>query len=103
MRLRQLLVYHISRLWALGLYAVVIEVFNRDTELVFVAPGAAKLGAAIGQHTQWSDTAFVVERHHPIVEDLGGGDRRLAIIELGKRDFGVGVDHGLLMDPADTL
>ena len=46
---------------------------------------------------------LVVERHHPVVEDLGGGDRRLAIIQLGEGDLGVGVDDGLLVDPPDAL
>jgi len=36
-------------LWALGLCATVIDVLNREIELVFMALGAAKLGAAIGQ------------------------------------------------------
>jgi len=42
---------------------------------------------------------LVKERHHPVVEDLGGGDRGLAIVELGDGDLGVGVDDGLLIDP----
>src|SRR5215831_6501337 len=35
---------------ALGLGAAVIDVLNGKVELVFVALGAAKFGAAIGQH-----------------------------------------------------
>jgi len=27
---------------------------------------------------------LVIERHHPIIEDLGGGDRRLAIIKRSR-------------------
>jgi hypothetical protein len=46
---------------------------------------------------------LVIKRHHPVVEDLSGGDRCLAVIELGKGDFGIGVDDGLLVDPADPL
>ena len=45
----------------------------------------------------------VVERHDPIVEEIGGGDRRLAVIELGEGDLGVGVDEGLLVDAPDPL
>jgi hypothetical protein len=41
---------------------------------------------------------LVVERHHPIIENFGGGDRGLAVIKLGKSDFGVGIDDGLLID-----
>ena len=40
------------RLRALGLGAAVIDVLNREIELVFMALGAAKLGAAIGQHAR---------------------------------------------------
>ena len=46
---------------------------------------------------------LVVERHHSVVEDLGRGDRRLAVVELGEGHLGVGVDKGLLIDPADAL
>jgi len=88
---------------ALGLGAAVIDVLNREVEFVFVALGTAKLGAAIGQHARQPDGVLVIERHHPIIEDLGRGDRGLAVIELGKGDFGIGVDDGLLTDPADTL
>ena len=46
---------------------------------------------------------LVVERHYPVIEDLGGGDRGLAVIQLGKGDFGVDIDEGLLIDPPDAL
>src|SRR5215469_5510446 len=40
------------RLWALGLGAAVVDVLNREIELVFMALGAAKFSAAIGQHAR---------------------------------------------------
>jgi hypothetical protein len=46
---------------------------------------------------------LVVERHHPVVEDLGRGDLGLAVIELDEGDLGIGVDDGLLIDPLDPL
>ena len=46
---------------------------------------------------------LVIERHHAVVEDLGRGDRRLAVVELGEGDLGVGVDEGLLVDPSHPL
>jgi len=55
-----------------------------------------KFGAAIGQHPRQADGVLVVNRHHPVIEDLGRGDRGLAIIKLGEGDFGIGVDRGLL-------
>src|SRR5215813_12541333 len=68
----------------LGLGAAVIDVFDGEVKLVFMALGTAKLGAAIGQHPQQLDAVLIVERHHPVIEDLGRGDRRLAIIEHEK-------------------
>src|SRR6516165_9002631 len=88
---------------ALGLGAGMVDVLNGEIELVFVALRAAKLGAAIGQHARQADAVLVIKRHHPIIEDFGRGDRSLAIVQLGKGDLGVGVDEGLLIDPADAL
>ena len=53
---------------------------------------AAELGAAIGEHTAHDDLVLVEEWHHPVVHQVGGGERRLAIIELGEGHLGVGVD-----------
>ena len=88
---------------ALGLGAAVIDVLDREVELIVVAFTAAEFGAPVSQHPRQPDTVLIIERHHPIIEDLGRGDRGLAVIELGKGDFGIGVDDGLLTDPADTL
>jgi hypothetical protein len=68
------------RLRALGFGAAVVDVLNREIELVFMTLGAAKLGAAIGQHARERDAVLVIKRHHPIIEDLGRGDRRFAIV-----------------------
>src|SRR6185312_6787094 len=48
------------RLRALGLGAAVIDVLDREIELVFMALGAAKLGAAIGQHARQADVVLVI-------------------------------------------
>ena len=45
----------------------------------------------------------VEERHDPIIEQICRCDRRLAIIQLGEANLGVGVDEGLLVDAANTL
>src|SRR4029434_9855287 len=74
-----------------------------QVELVFVALVATELSTAVGQHPRQPDTVLVIERHHPVVEDLGRGDRRLTIIELGEGDLGIGVDEGLLVDPSHPL
>ena len=88
---------------AFGLGAAVIDVFDREVELVVVAFATAEFGAAIGQHPRQPKAVLVIERQHPIVEDLGRGNRGLAVIKFGKGDLGIGVDEGLLIDPPDAL
>jgi hypothetical protein len=39
----------------------------------------------------------------PVVQQLGGGDRGLAVVELGERHLGVSVDEGLLVNPPNPL
>ncbi len=80
-----------------------VDVLDGQVELVFVALVATELGAAVGQHPRQPDAVLVIKRHHPVIEDLGRGDRCLAIIQLGEGDLGVGVDEGLLIDPPDAL
>jgi hypothetical protein len=83
-----------DRCRALGLGAGVIDVLDRQIELVLVAFTAAILGASIRQHAEETDLMLVIERHDAVVEQLGRGDRRLAVVELGEGDLGVGVDEG---------
>ena len=45
----------------------------------------------------------VEEGDHAVVQKIGRRDRRLAIIELGASNLGVGVDEGLLVDAPDPL
>src|SRR2546430_12807524 len=45
----------------------------------------------------------VEEGDHAVVQTIGRRDRRLAIIELGASNLGVGVDKGLLGDTPDPL
>ena len=85
------------RAFCLG--AAVIDVLDRQVELIFVAFAAAEFGAAVGQHPRQPNTVLVIKWHHPVVEDLGRGNRRLAVIEFGEGDLGVGIDEGLLIDP----
>ena len=65
---------------ALSLCAAVIDVLNGEIELVFMALGAAKFSAAIGQHSRQADGVLVIKRHHPVIEDLGRDDRGLAVV-----------------------
>ncbi len=45
----------------------------------------------------------VEEGDHAVVQKIGRGDWRLAIIELGASNLGVGVDERLLVDAPDPL
>src|SRR5215468_5386510 len=83
------------RLRALGLGAAVIDVLDREVELVVVAFAAAEFGATVSQHPRQPDAILIIERQHPIVENLGRGDRRLAVIEFGEGHLGIGIDEGL--------
>ncbi len=78
---------------ALGLGSGVVDILDRQIELVFVAVvGPAVLGPTVG------DVVLLVERDHPVVEQVCGGERGLSIGKLG-----VGVDEGLLVDPPHAL
>ena len=89
---------------ALGLGPAVVDVLDGEVELVLVAVVRATIfGAPVGQHPLQHDAVLVVERDHPVVQQVGGGERGLAVVQLGEADLGVGVDEGLLVDPADTL
>ena len=64
---------------------------------------AAVFGSPVGQHAQDAHAVFGKERQNPIVQQIGGGNRRLGGIQLGKRHLAVGVDKRLLVNAADTL
>jgi hypothetical protein len=82
----------------------VIDVLDREIQLVLVPFGvAAELAAAVSQHAQELDIMLLEEWQYTVVEQIGGGDRRLAIVELGGGDLGVGVDEGLLINAPNSL
>ena len=55
-----------------------IDVLDRQVELVFMALGvAAELAPAVGQHPGQRDAVLVEEWDHPVVQELGRGDRGL--------------------------
>lgn len=81
-----------------------VDVFQRELELVRMAIGlAAVLRAAVRQHARERDPVLFKEGQHSIIQQIGRGDRRLPRIELREADFRVGIDEGLLGDPADTF
>src|SRR3954453_8115063 len=64
---------------------------------------AAVLGSAIGQDAQQRNVLLFKERYDTIIQHVGRHQSIFAIVELGKSNFRVSVDKGLLIDPADTL
>src|SRR6266536_729787 len=89
---------------ALSLGARMIDVLDREIELVLVPFGiAAELAAAVGEHAQQLGIVLLEEWQYPVVQQVGRGDRRLAVIQLAESDLGIGVDEGLLVDPPDAL
>jgi hypothetical protein len=89
---------------AAGLGAGVVDVLDRQVELVFVpVVGAAELGAAVGEQPLQRHAVLLEERDDPVVEQIGGGDRGLAVVELGEAELGVGIEEGLLIDAPDAL
>ena len=76
---------------------------------------AAIFRAAIGRRTGELRLPFVEEGRDPVIQEIGRGDRRLAIprvaalprprtgSEFGERHFRSGVDEGLLSDAADPF
>ena len=64
-------------------------------ELRQIIFGAEVLAAAIGQYAQQLDVIALEQRDHTIVEEISRRNRRLAIVELGAGNLGVGVDEGL--------
>lgn len=89
---------------ALGLGSGVVDVFDREIEFVFVSVvGSAIFGPPVGQHALQGNVVLLVERDHPVVEEVGGGQRRLSVVKLGEADLGVGVDEGLLVDASDAF
>ena len=80
------------------------HVLDRQGKLVFVMLGvAAVLGASVGQDPTRFHLSGIEEGDHLVIEQIGRGDRRLAIVKLGKGDLRAVVDEGLLLDPSYAL
>ena len=87
-----------------NLSAAVVDVLHRQVELILVTFGcAAVLRATIDQHSLQGHPVFIEERDHPVIEQVGRHQRGLALIELGEGQLGVGINEGLLINPAPLL
>src|SRR5579863_4302824 len=64
---------------------------------------AAVFAAAVGQHARELHVMALEQRDHAVIDEIGGRDRRLSIVEFGANHLAVGVDEGLLVDPPNPL
>ncbi len=88
----------------LGLGFGVVDVFDGQIELVFmVTDGATKLGTPVGQDAQQGNLLFFEPGQDPVVEQVCGRERIAVGMQLGESHFAVGVDKGLLVNPADSF
>ena len=81
-----------------------IDIVDRQEELeVVFVDSPAVFRPAVGHDPQHGQIMLIVERQHPIVEQVGRRDRRLGGVEFGMCHLGIVVDIGLLIDTTDAL
>ena len=86
-----------------GLGAAVVDILDREVQLIFVVLALASVfRAAIGEHAQQRDVLFLEERQHAVIEHVGSDESVLAVVELGGSHLGIRVQGGLV-DPAHAL
>ncbi len=87
-----------------GLGPCVIKVLDRQIQFILMLLGfPAGLSPAVGPDSVQGDVMPLKERHHAVVQQLGGSEGRRPIVQLRKAHFAVRVDEGLLRDPAHAL
>ena len=79
----------------------VVNVFHRQAQLILVVVWCptVRCPSISQQPTEWN-AVLLEEGNHPSIEQIRRRQRRLAIIEFGHAYLAVGVDEGLLIDPA---
>jgi len=91
-------------LGAFGFGACMVDVLDRQVELIGVVLGiSAILSPAVGKDPGERDLLLGKEGKHAVIEYVGRCQRGLPIEEFRKRHLAVGIDEGLLIDPAHTL
>jgi hypothetical protein len=71
--------------------------------VIMLFDAATILAASICQNSKQRYLVFLVERQHPVVQQVCRGDRGLRRIQPSESDLHVGVDEGLLVDPAHAF
>ncbi len=84
--------------------ARVVDVLHGKIQFVLVTlRRPAVLRAAVGEDPVQRNLVLVEEWQYPIIAQVRGGDRGLPVIEFREPHLAVGVDDGLLIDPAHAL
>ena len=82
----------------------VLDVIECQIQFIIVMLGfAAIFRATVGQDSQHRHVVFLEKRQDAVVQEVSGGNGGLGGIALGKGDFAVSVDKGLLINPPHTL
>ena len=91
-------------LWMVDFGSGMLNVVQRQVELVIVVLRfAAIFGTTVGQDADDSHALHGKERQHPIIEQISRCDRRFGGIQLSSGPLGIGIDEGLLINPAHAL
>jgi hypothetical protein len=81
-----------------------VNVFQGQIQFIFMMfPASAKLRASISKHPKQWNLLFFKERQYPIIKHVGWYPGVFAVIDLGKGHLGIGINKGLLIDPAHTF
>jgi hypothetical protein len=89
---------------ALPLGAGMVDMLDRQIQLVLLGVQAPTvLGPSIGYHAAQGSLLGLKEGHDLVVEQVSCRPGGLAIRELGKGHLAVGVNKGLLLDPAHAF
>ena len=87
-----------------GLGSGMVDVLHRQVELVGVVLRLpAVLGAPVSEDAKQLDALLIEKWDHPVVEQISCGDGALVGVELGSGHPAVGINEGLLIDPAHAL
>ena len=81
-----------------------VNVIDRQEELKVVLVGpAAIFRAPVSHDPQHRQVMLIMERQHPVIEQISGSDGRFGRVKLGMRHLAVCVHISLLIDPPDAL
>ena len=87
------------RLWAFRLDFGVVDVLNGQIQFIFMCfPVATVFSSPVSEHPHEFQVMLLEEGYHTVIEHVRRHERILSVIQLGKTDFGIGVDYRLLVN-----